>query len=63
MAILTLLTMLRPTTPTRRLCRSAISMTCWTREMLEAKVATMTRPLALEKMRSKVSPISCSEWV
>ena len=36
--------MLRPVMNTRRSLRWAASMTCWTREMREAKVATMTRP-------------------
>ena len=36
--------MLRPVMKTRRPVRRAASMTCWTRAMREAKVATMTRP-------------------
>jgi hypothetical protein len=36
--------------PTRRLCRTAASMTCWTREISDAKVAMMIRPFALAKI-------------
>ena len=48
--------MLRPVTKTRRPLRAAASITCWTREISEAKVATITRPGAVVMMWSSASP-------
>ena len=40
-----------------RLWRCAAHATCWMREMSEAKVATMIRPVRMRKTRSKASSI------
>ena len=53
-AMRTLFTMLRPITPTRRPLSRATLITCWMREMLDAKVARMTRPGAAAMMSSSV---------
>ena len=42
---------------------TAASMTCCTREISDAKVATMTRPWALAMIRSSVSPTLRSDGV
>src|ERR671923_52732 len=57
----TFCTMLRPITPTRRSCRTAASITCWMREISEAKVVTMMRPRAAAKMASNASPTAASD--
>ncbi len=53
-AVLTLFSKLRPITATFRPHKAATSITCWTREIREANVATIIRPSAARKMRSNV---------
>ena len=53
----------RPMTATWRPNVSEASKTCWMRAMLEAKVATMTRPSSPSMISRKASPTVRSEGV
>ena len=55
--------MLRPTTATLRSYFTAESTTCCTREMSDAKVATITRPGASPISRSSARATTCSDSV
>ena len=61
--MVTLFIMLRPTTATFLPCFSAASITCWMREIRDAKVAIITRPGAWPMARSSASPTICSDSV
>ena len=63
MATRVTLTMLRPTKHTRRPNIAAESTTICTRWMLEANIATITRPLACWHMSMNVWPILVSLMV
>ena len=56
-------TMLRPAMATWRPWRTAQLTTCWMREISEAKVATMMRPLASRNTSSKAASTTRSEGV
>ena len=53
----------RPMTATLRSNVAAASRTCWTRAMLLAKVATMTRPSSGSMISRKASPTVRSDGV
>ena len=53
----------RPMTATWRPNVSEASKTCWMRAMLDANVATMTRPLRPSMISRKASPTVRSEGV
>ena len=50
-------------TATLRFMSAAASRTCWTRAMLLAKVATMTRPSSGSMISRKASPTVRSDGV
>ena len=62
-AILAFSTMLVPTKAILRPCSSAALPTCCMREISEAKLAMMIRPLALRKTSRKAASITLSEGV
>ena len=53
----------RPITATWRLNVAAASNTCWMRAMLDANVATITRPSSPSMISRKASPTVRSEGV
>ncbi len=62
-AIRTFCSMLRPTTATLRSNVAAASKTCWTRAILLANVATITRPSSGSMISRNASPTVRSEGV
>ena len=55
--------MLRPIATILRPWAHAASITCWTRPMFDAKVATITRPGASPTSRCRLSPTVVSDSV